>query len=191
MAVKNYRYLERRNRMLRRIGLWVGEIAAVILFAFVIVQFCFQTVTVHGESMQPSYYEGDVLLVNKLSYRIGAPKRYDPVLLEIENGTAVHYTVKRVIGLPGETVQIDLEGNIYINGEILEEDYGLEPILFPGLAAEPITLGEDEYFVLGDNRNNSSDSRDASVGNIHRDDIVGKAWVRIWPLNKIGVLKHQ
>ena len=99
--------------------------------------------------------------------------------------------MKRIIGLPGETVQIDLEGNIYINGEILEEDYGLEPILFPGLAAEPITLGEDEYFVLGDNRNNSSDSRDASVGNIHRDDIVGKAWVRIWPLNKIGVLKHQ
>ncbi len=95
--------------------------------------------------------------------------------------------MKRIIGLPGETVQIDLSGNIYINGEILEEDYGLEPINFPGLAQDPITLGEDEYFVLGDNRNNSSDSRDPSVGNIKRDDIMGKAWVRIWPLNKFGV----
>ena len=81
MAVKNYRYKERRDRMIRRIGLWVGEIAAVILLAFVIIQFCFQTVTVHGESMQPTYYEGDTLLVNKLSYRIGDPGRYDPVLL--------------------------------------------------------------------------------------------------------------
>ena len=87
MAVKNYRYLERRNRMLRRIGLWVGEIAAVILFAFVIVQFCFQTVNGTWGVHAAFLYEGDVLLVNKLSYRIGAPKRYDPVLLEIENGT--------------------------------------------------------------------------------------------------------
>ena len=104
---------------------------------------------------------------------------------------ACTYYVKRVIGLPGETVQIDLEGNIYINGEILEEDYGKEKINFPGLAVEPITLGDDEYFVMGDNRNNSSDSRDPSVGNIRRSNIIGKAWVRIWPLNKFGVLKHQ
>ena len=128
--------------------------------------------------------------MDQLSYHCSEPEPFHIIVFPFQYEENTYY-VKRIIGLPGETVQIDLEGNIYINGEILEEDYGLEPILFPGLAAEPITLGEDEYFVLGDNRNNSSDSRDASVGNIHRDDIVGKAWVRIWPLNKIGVLKHQ
>ena len=88
-------------------------------------------------------------------------------------------------------MQIDEEGNIYIDGEILEEDYGAEVISNPGRAAEPVQLGEDEYFVMGDNRNNSKDSRTEEVGNIHRDDIVGRAWVRIWPLDKIGFLKHQ
>ena len=88
-------------------------------------------------------------------------------------------------------MQIDYEGNIYINGEILEEDYGLETIQNPGRAAEPITLGEDEYFVLGDNRNNSTDSRTEKVGNVKRSTITGRAWVRIWPLSDFGVLKHQ
>ena len=100
------------------------------------------------------------------------------------------YYVKRIIGLPGETVQI-ADGLIYIDGEVLQESYGREVIQDPGLAAEPITLGEDEYFVLGDNRNQSSDSRDPSVGLIHRDEIVGRAWLRIWPLDSFGILKHQ
>lgn len=177
MAVKNYRYKERRDRMIRRIGLWVGEIAAVILLAFVIIQFCFQTVTVHGESMQPTYYEGNTLLVNKLSYRIGDPGRYDSVLLEIENGTAVHYTVKRVIGLPGETVQIT-GGEILIDGEALDYSFE-EEILSAGLAAYEVELGEDEYFVMGDNCNNSEDSRVANIGNIKRTQFVGKIAGRI------------
>lgn len=177
MAVKNYRYKERRDRMIRRIGLWAGEIVAVILLAFVIIQFCFQTVTVHGESMQPTYYDGDVLLVNKLSYRIGNPRRYDPVLLEIENGTAVHYTVKRVIGLPGETVQI-AGGEILIDGEALDYSFE-EEILSAGLAAYEIELGDDEYFVMGDNCNNSEDSRVANIGNIKRTQFVGKIAGRI------------
>ena len=80
---------------------------------------------------------------------------------------------------------------IYIDGEVLQESYVRELIQDPGLAAEPITLGEDEYFVLGDNRNQSSDSRDPSVGLIHRDEIVGRAWLRIWPLDSFGILKHQ
>ena len=74
---------------------------------------------------------------------------------------------------------------------MLREGYGKEIILNPGVAAEPVTLGADEYFVLGDNRNNSADSRSASVGNIHRNEIVGRAWLRIWPLSRFGVLKHQ
>ena len=81
--MKNYRYLERRNMMIRRIGLWVGEVVAAILLAFLVIQFCFQTVTVHGDSMQPAYYDGDTVLVNKLDYRIGSPKRLDAVILEL------------------------------------------------------------------------------------------------------------
>ena len=99
--------------------------------------------------------------------------------------------IKRIIGLPGETVQIDENGNIYINGELLEENYGAETIQNPGRAANPITLGDDEYFVMGDNRNNSKDSRSEEVGNVKRSQIIGRAWLRIWPLNKFGLLKHQ
>ena len=117
--MKNYRYLERRNLMIRRIGLWVGEIAAAILLAFLVIQFCFQTVTVHGDSMQPAYYDGDTVLVNKLDYRFGSPKRLDAVILELENGSTTHYSVKRVIGLPGETVKIE-NGKIYINNKELK-----------------------------------------------------------------------
>jgi len=91
-----------------------------------------------------------------------------------------------VIGLPGETIQIDYDGNIYINGEILEEHYGREILKDPGIAINPITLGEGEYFVLGDNRNHSSDSRFDEVGVVKRSEILGKAWIRIWPISSFG-----
>ena len=99
--------------------------------------------------------------------------------------------IKRVIGLPGEKVRIDKEGHIYINGEVLDEHYGKAVIIDPGRAEKEITLGSDEYFVLGDNRNNSTDSRDPFVGNIQKSDFIGKAFLRIWPLDKICFIKHQ
>ena len=165
-------------------------ILLVLFGTWVLITFVGQRTSVSGSSMEPTLHHGNQLILDKLSYHFSEPERFDIIVFPFQYEEKTYY-VKRIIGLPGETVQIDLSGNIYINGEILEEDYGLEPINFPGLAQEPITLGEDEYFVLGDNRNNSSDSRDPSVGNIKRDDIMGKAWVRIWPLNKFGVLKHQ
>lgn len=93
--------------------------------------------------------------------------------------------------MPGERIRIDEQGNIYINDKILEESYGKEVIMYAGRASETIELGENEYFVMGDNRNNSSDSREPSVGNIQREDIIGRAWLRIWPFEKFGILKHQ
>ena len=92
--------------------------------------------------------------------------------------------------MPGEMVQIK-NGKVYINGYELQENYGIAVMNDAGLASEPILLGEDEYFVLGDNRNNSQDSRFSSVGNVSRSDLIGRAWVRLWPLDKICLLKHQ
>lgn len=162
----------------------------VLAAAYLIVTYVGQRTEVNGSSMEPTLQNEDNLLVDKISYRFKDPERFDIIVFPFlyEKNT---YYIKRIIGLPGETVQIDLQGNIYINGEILEENYGKEKINYPGIALDPITLGDDEYFVLGDNRNNSSDSRDPSVGNIKRENIVGKAWIRIYPFNTFGVLKHQ
>ena len=162
----------------------------VLCAAYLIITYVGQRTQVSGSSMETTLSDGDNLLVDKITYRFSEPKRFDIIVFPFQYDTDTYYT-KRIIGMPGETVQIDYDGNIYINGSLLEESYGREVIQNPGRAAEPITLGEDEYFVMGDNRNNSSDSRDPSVGNIHRKDIIGRAWVRIWPFSKFGVLKHQ
>ena len=151
-----------------------------------------QRTEVEGASMENTLHNGDNLIVDKLSYRFHDPERFDIIVFPFQYQANTYY-IKRIIGLPGETVQIMEDGSIYINGEKLEESYGRE-VIQPetiGRAAEPIVLGEDEYFVMGDNRNNSSDSRTDIVGNIKREDIIGKAWLRIWPLSDFGVLKHQ
>ena len=165
-------------------------ILVVLLGTYLLITFVGQRTSVSGSSMEPTLSNNDQLILDKISYRFSEPQRFDIIVFPFQYAEKTFY-VKRIIGLPGETVQIELQGNIYINGQILNEDYGKETINFAGLAVEPITLGDDEYFVMGDNRNNSSDSRDPSVGNIRRSNIIGKAWVRIWPLNKFGVLKHQ
>ena len=162
----------------------------VLCAAYLIITYVGQRTQVSGSSMETTLSDGDNLLVDKITYRFSDPKRFDIIVFPFQYDADTYY-IKRIIGMPGETVQIDYDGNIYIDGEILEESYGREVIQNPGRAAEPITLGEDEYFVMGDNRNNSSDSRDPSVGNIHRKDIIGRAWVRIWPFSEFGVLKHQ
>ncbi len=170
---------------------WIFYILFVVVLTYLIIHFVGQRTVVDGRSMENTLHDGDNLIVEKLSYRFGDPKRFDIIVFPPKGSPKEHY-IKRIIGLPGETVQIDDDGNIFIDGELLEENYGKETILNPGGAADPITLGDDEYFVLGDNRNNSRDSRDREhVGNIKRKDITGRAWVRIWPLSDIGFLKHQ
>ena len=159
---------------------------------WLVITFVGQRTEVEGASMENTLHNGDNLIVDKLSYRFRDPERFDIIVFPFQYQTNTYY-IKRIIGLPGETVQIMEDGSIYINGEKMEESYGRE-VIQPetiGRAAEPIVLGEDEYFVMGDNRNNSSDSRTDIVGNIKREDIIGKAWLRIWPLSDFGVLKHQ
>ena len=162
----------------------------VLILTFLVVTYVGQRTMVIGSSMEPMLSDGDNLIVDKLSYRFNEPQRFDIIVFPFRYAEKTYY-IKRIIGLPGETVFIDETGTIFINGEELQESYGKEIIKDPGRAYEPITLGEDEYFVLGDNRNNSSDSRDPVVGNIHRDEFIGKAWMRIWPFSKMGMIKHQ
>jgi signal peptidase I len=165
-------------------------VAVVLLICFLIITYVGQRTKVSGHSMEPTLSDGDNLIVDKISYRFHEPERFDIIIFpyQYEENT---YFIKRIIGLPGETVWIDTDGSIYIDGVLLEEDYGMETMSYAGLAATPLTLGEDEYFVLGDNRNNSTDSRFDVVGPIRRQDIIGKAWVRIYPFNKMTVIKHQ
>ena len=162
----------------------------VLLVTYLIVNYVGQRTQVVGSSMESTLSDGDNLIVDKITYRFQDPERYDIIVFPFKYEKSTYY-IKRIIGLPGESVRIDNNGVIYVNDEIINENYGREVILDPGVAENEITLGKDEYFVLGDNRNNSTDSRDPMVGNIHRDDILGRAWLRIWPLSKFELLEHQ
>ena len=168
---------------------WIVYIIIIVALAWVIITFVGQRTQVSGSSMETTLSDGDQLIVDKMSYRFRDPNRYDIVVFPYQYEENTYY-IKRIIGLPGETVQI-VDGYVYIDGQQLDEHSGNEVMLDPGTAEEPVTLGDDEYFVLGDNRNNSQDSRAANVGVIHRKDLLGRAWIRIWPLSEFGVIKHE
>lgn len=180
------------NKVLKEIISTLTYVLGVLCLTWLVITFVGQRTEVDGSSMEPMLSNGDNLIVDKITYRFNDPQRFDIIVFPFKYKENTYY-IKRIIGLPGETVQIDEGGNIYINGDILQESYGREIIKAEnvGIAKDPIVLGEDEYFVMGDNRNNSTDSRTEIVGNIKREDIIGRAWVRIWPFSQIGVLKHQ
>lgn len=180
---------EQKSSPLKELAGMLLYIGIVLCVTFLFITFVGQRTHVSGESMENTLDDGDQLIVDKITYRFKEPERFDIIVFPFHYKENTYY-IKRIIGLPGETVQI-VDGTIYIDGEVLEESYGREVMKDSGIAAEPLTLGEDEYFVLGDNRNASSDSRDPSVGLIHKDEIVGRAWLRIWPLDSFGILKHQ
>ena len=184
MEINKEENKENRNIMkeLLHIVIYVLSILAV---TYLIIHFVGQRTIVVGTSMRDTLQDGDNLVVDKITYRMKDPERFDIIVFPYQYEEDVYY-IKRIIGLPGETVQIDEEGQIFINGEVLNEDYGREVIQDPGMAIEPITLGEGEYFVLGDNRNASEDSRFEDVGVIHMDDIVGRAIFRIYPFSSFG-----
>ena len=175
------------NRIMRELLNTAIYLLCVLGAVWLVITFVGQRTEVEGASMENTLHNGDNLIVDKLSYRFHDPDRFDIIVFPQEDG---RYFIKRIIGLPGETVQI-LDGSVYINGEKLEEHYGNEVMEEAGIAAEPVTLGVDEYFVLGDNRNNSKDSRSVDVGVVHGKDFVGRAWIRIWPFEKIGWIRHE
>ena len=167
------------------IGKWFFKVAVVCLLAFVYVWYFGQRVSTIGDSMNPVLENGDVVLINRIVYNATSPKRGYIIAFKPKGNVNAHYYIKRIVGLPGETVEI-IENSIYINGKKIEEDYKTTGIDDVGIASEEITLGGDEYFVLGDNRENSEDSRNADVGNVKRDYIYGEVWFTVSPRKNIG-----
>jgi signal peptidase I len=160
-------------------------IACVFLFSFLIVRYVGQRTEVIGSSMVPTLEDGDQLITDKISYRFKDPERFD--IIVFPHQPMNEFYIKRIIGLPGETVEIEEDGTIYINGEVLPEEYGYGETSPQELTGK-VVLGEDEYFVLGDNREISLDSRYAEVGNIPRSIIIGRAWLRLYPFSEFGLL---
>lgn len=169
-------------------ALWIAEIAIVCALAVILVFYFGQRVSNAGDSMRPELKNGDVVLVNRLVYNAMTPKRGDIVAFKPNGRENAHYYIKRIIGLPGETVQIR-EGKVYINGKEQTEDIFVSEIEKPGVAQEEITLGEQEYFVLGDQAASSDDSRKADIGNVKRSEIYGKIWFNTSVGSNFGFVK--
>lgn len=169
---------------------WLIYFLIIVALTYLIITYVGQRTRVSGHSMETTLNDGDNLIVDKLTYRFKDPKRFDIIVFPYKYEENTYY-IKRIVGLPGDTVQV-IDGYTYVNGELLTSDiYGAEVMEDSGIASSEISLGEDEYFVLGDNRNHSQDSRDPSVGVLTREDLLGKAWVRIYPFDKVGVIKHE
>lgn len=157
----------------------------IVFCIYVMPQHVIQRTIITGSSMESTLQDQDNVLVEKFFFGLSDPKRFDIVVFYPYGEEEEDYYVKRVIALPGETIQIIGE-DIYINGEKLEENFGKQAIAYQGIAEEPLTLGNDEYFLMGDNREVSFDSRYEEIGAVHRDFIEGKALIRIWPFSEFG-----
>ena len=177
--------------MQKKKGLLPEWAVYVFLFVFVLVitpKYLAEKVLVDGTSMESSLHDGEQVLIEKISRYFEGPDRFDIVVFTKNHGTYTKSYIKRVIGLPGETIRI-VGDDIYVNGEVLSENYGKNPMDDAGIAAEPIVLGEGEYFVLGDNRSVSVDSRDRSVGKVKLKELDGVVFLRTSPISKFGTVE--
>ena len=172
----------------RSVLVWIFQIAVVLVFAAMTSLFFFRTVTMQESAMEPTYQVGQNFFLNRGAYTFGSPKRGDLIVFKTNASDEAALHIRRVIGLPGETIQIK-DGQIYIDGELYKESRDLDLIENTGLAQDGVTLQSGEYFVLGDNRNNSEDSRYADIGNVKKRYIVGKLWFVSSPLREIGFVK--
>ena len=172
----------------RSVLVWIFQIAVVLVFAAMTSLFFFRTVTMQESAMEPTYQVGQNFFLNRVAYTFGSPKRGDLIVFKTNASDEAALHIRRVIGLPGETIQIK-DGQIYIHGELYKESRDLDLIENTGLAQDGVTLQSGEYFVLGDNRNNSEDSRYADIGNVKKRYIVGKLWFVSSPLREIGFVK--
>ncbi len=173
--------------LIRRLSDWIIDITVVLSFAWFCLYAFGTQIRVTGQSMVPLLNTGDVVLMNRLAYDLGSPDRMDVVVFEREDQRT---NVKRVIGIPGDTVQIR-DGILFVNNEEFPDLEGLNQVSLSGLAEHPVELGEEEYFLLGDNRDSSEDSRFANIGNVKKEQIQGKVWLRLFPLKDIRLIRTQ
>lgn len=178
-----------KKKVLKELAAWAIYFLVILGLTYILITYVGQRTVVEGSSMESTLQDQDGLWLNKLTYRFSDPKRFDIVVFPAQYKKA--YLIKRVIALPGETIVLDDAGNIFVDGELLVEYYGREQIdeAHHGRLTQEVTLGEDEYFVMGDNRNNSLDSRFEEIGNLKRNLIIGKVSFRILPFKKFGSVK--
>lgn len=180
-------YQEFEENRLQSVISWIVDIIVAITFAIFFVYAVGCRVEINGSSMNPVLESGAVVLMNRLAYDLGTPHRFDIAVFE-EKSQNGKWNVKRIIGLPGETIQIR-DNRIYINGEPLEAEESLAAASIAGIAEYPIELGMDEYFLIGDNRDSSEDSRSSGIGNIKKEQLLGKAWLRFQPFSELGLIR--
>lgn len=190
MDMHLYKKPSKYKKYIKSLILWIVEIVLVILAAYLIIEYAVEKTTMMGISMNTTLNDGDKIIINKVTYLKKDPKRYDVIVFNQSKNGHGYYNIKRVIGLPGETIEI-INGYVYINGEQLEEEIVVEPMNIAGLAKEELVLQENEFFVLGDNRNSSEDSRFANIGIVVKSDIIGKAWLRLSPFSIIDKINKQ
>lgn len=177
---------KKRKKMILRILLFLLEIILVILLAYLITHYGLERMNVSGEYMSPTLMEGDEILIDRMRYRVLPIKRNDIVVVQHNGSEHNYYTVERVIGMPGEKIRIQ-DGEVYINGKKLKEKFDFPKMENGGLALEEITMEDGEYFMLCDNRNQCEDSRNANIGNVQKQNIIGKAWLRT---NSLALISH-
>ena len=175
------------RKIIKELAGWLVYIVIVVIIAWGFVTFVAQRTQVSGASMETTLSDGDQLIVDKISYQFREPERFEIIVFPYQYEAGTYY-IKRIIGLPGETVEI-IENHVYINGEKLKEDYKTTDINDVGIVSEKMQLASDEYFVLGDDRENSEDSRNADVGNVKRSYIYGKAWFVVSPKKDFGFVR--
>ena len=179
-------YQEPEDSTIQSFVQWIVDIIVVVAFACYLVYSMGSRVQVNGSSMNPLLNSGDVVLINRILYDLGTPTRYDIAVFEKENSS---YNMKRIIGLPGETIQIK-DNLVYIDGKPLDADSILGHATMAGIAEYPIELGDDEYFLLGDNRESSEDSRFSGIGVIKRQQLIGKVWFKFQPIEEFGLINE-
>ena len=188
MSGIEFRKREVINKPYEAVLRMIVDLAMIICVSYLFVLAYFDSIKITGYSMNDTLKDGDTVFIDKIIYDFRKPSRYDLVIFEPKVANVSQYYVKRVVGLPGETVQIK-DGALYINGKKLEDDVISGQIYNAGVAAEPVKLGDNQYFVLGDNRNNSDDSRFSTVGLISGESIIGRPWFVVYPFADMGIPK--
>lgn len=187
-GLKFYRKRRRLNvDIIKKVLLWAVEIGIVVFLGVFVVMFFGRSTSIIGDSMSPTLEAGDSVLINKMSYLFKEPKRGDIIVFKPNGSKKSRYYIKRVVGIPGDKVIIK-NGKIYINDEEYTDDFTEQRIENAGIAEMEITVGEKEYFVLGDNRNNGEDSRYANIGNVKLEYIEGRPWLKAAPLSHFGFI---